>query len=285
MGLEPPTEETPTEETPAEETVEPSATEPEEVETPAEETVEEPAAEAPDQEDPLEKLRSELEAQHQQELEQQKADLQRQADERIAGMGLKNPYADNKPITTVSEYEAFRQQNQDAQWDRIAQQTGMSREELDGLIADHPEVRKALEQQAQAQAAQQEAEQRQLRQRLNEDVAAIAAECAEVTDLDSLVNHPSYPQVAAKMKAIPGLGVAEAFFLVNRAQLAAGRAAADAQRVRNNLAGKGHMKATHPKGPGDSPMSREQENMYRALLPGASRAEILEFHRQNMKGA
>lgn len=288
LGLEAPQEE-PAQETAPEQEETPVQEETAQEETPTdtdepEGEVEDPDGEEGGQEDPLEKLRRELTEQHQAELEQLRQQHQNENDQRVAGMNLKNPYDGNKPITTQAEYDAYLAAHQQAQWDRIAQQTGMSREQLDALIAEHPEVRKGLEAQAAADAARQQQEQAQLQQRLAADIAAIGAECPAVKDQESLVNHPSWPKVAAKMKAIPGLGVADAFFLVNRSELAAGRAAGEGQRVRNNLAGKGHMVPSGSRGGGVPNMTREQEAMYRALVPGATRDEILKFHQDNMKG-
>lgn len=231
-----------------------------------------------DGEDPLEKLRRELTEQHRQELADIRAQEARKQDERIAAMGLKNPHDGNKPITTWAEYEAYLNQNREQQWERIAKQTGMSREQLDKLIAEHPDVVKGLEAQASAQAAREQAQQEQLRARLDADIRTIAAECPEVTDINSLVAHPSYAQVAAKMKAIPGLGVADAFFLVNRSALAAGAADKTAQRVRNNLAGKDHMQRTDSRGTGGVHISTEQMRWYKRLMPGATEEQIRKHH-------
>lgn len=283
MGLEVPQETPPAEEPPVEETVETVPTE----ETPAEEPEEQVEATEGGEdggEDPLEKLRRELNEQHQKELEEERAKAARERDEQFASMGLTNPYT-KQPFKTWAEYQEYQQKQQEEQWNRLAKQTGMSREELDKLIAKHPDVVKGLEAQAQAKAAQEEAQQQQLRARLDADIRAIAAECPEVRDIESLVAHPSYAQVEAKMKAVPGLGVADAFFLVNRAELAAGSAGKTAQRVRNNLAGKNHLHSTKTQGRGGDHMTAEQEAMYAKLLPGLSRAEIAEFHRNHMKGA
>lgn len=288
LGLEAPQEE-PAQETAPEQEETPTQEESVQEETPAdtdepEGEVEDPTGEEGGQEDPLEKLRRELTEQHQAELEQLRQKLQTENDQRVAGMNLKNPYDGNKPITTQAEYDAYLAAHQQAQWDRIAQQTGMSREQLDALIAEHPEVRKGLEAQAAADAARQQQEQAQLQQRLAADIAAIGAVCPAVKDQESLVNHPSWPKVAAKMKDIRGLGVADAFILVNYSELAAGKAAGEGQRIRNNLAGKGHMVPSGSRGGGVPNMTREQEAMYRALVPGATRDEILKFHQDNMKG-
>ena len=288
LGLEAPREK-PAQETAPEQEETPVQEEPVQEETPAdtdepEGEVETPEGEEGGQEDPLEKLRRELTEQHQAELEKLRQQHQTENDQRVAGMNLKNPYDGNKPITTQAEYDTYLAAHQAAQWDKIAKQTGMSREQLDALIAEHPEVRKGLEAQAAADAARQQQEQEKLQQRLAADIAAIGAECPAVKDQESLVNHPSWPKVAAKMKAVPGLGVADAFFLVNRSELAAGKAAGEGQRVRNNLAGKGHMVPTGSRGGGVPNMTREQEAMYRALVPGATRDEILKFHQDNMKG-
>lgn len=285
FGLEPPQETDPDIEV-IDEGAEPEGGEqpdqeqPEQEETPGEEPgeqVEAPGADE-DGEDPLEKLRRELNEQHQKDLEEAKAQAAREQDARIAAMGLKNPYDGNKPITTWAEYETFLEQNRDQQWERIAKQTGMSREQLDKLVAEHPDVVKGLEAQAQAQAAQEAAQQQQLRARLDADIRAIASECPEVRDIESLVAHPSYAEVAAKMKAIPGLGVADAFFLVNRTALASSTADKTAQRVRNNLAGKDHLKRTEQRGSGGVHISSEQMRWYKRLMPGATEEQIRKHH-------
>jgi hypothetical protein len=282
MGLEVP-QETPTaEETPMEETAETVPNE----ETPPEEQEEQ--VEAPESEaggeDPLEKLRRELTEQHQRELKEARAQAARERDEQFASMGLTNPYT-KQPFKSWAEYQEYQQQQQEEQWDRMAKQTGMSREQLDQLIAKHPDVVKGMEAQAQAQAAQEAAQQQQLRAKLDADIRTISTMCPEVRDVETLVAHPSYEQVAAKMRAIHGLSVADAFVLVNHAQLAAGNAGKTAQRVRNNLAGKNHMQRTEQRGSGGDHMTAEQEAMYAKLLPGLSRTEIAEFHRKHMKGA
>lgn len=280
FGLEPPQEPDPDIEV-IDEGAEPEAEEQQlQQEEPAEESEEqvEAAEDTDGGEDPLEKLRRELNEQHQKELEEAKAQAAREQDSRIAAMGLKNPHDGNKPITTWAEYEAFLEQNRQQQWERIAQQTGMSREQLDKLVAEHPDVVKGLEAQAQAQAAQKAAEQQQLRARLDADIRTIAAECPEVRDIESLVAHPSYADVAAKMKAIPGLGVADAFFLVNRTALASNTADKTAQRVRNNLAGKNHLQRTEQRGSGGVHISSEQMRWYKRLMPGATEEQIRKHH-------
>lgn len=280
FGLEPPQEPDPDIEV-IDEGTEPEAEEQQpQQEEPAEESEEQVEAheDTDGGEDPLEKLRRELNEQHQKELEEAKAQAAREQDSRIAAMGLKNPHDGNKPITTWAEYEAFLEQNRQQQWERIAQQTGMSREQLDKLVAEHPDVIKGLEAQAQAQAAQKAAEQQQLRARLDADIRTIAAECPEVRDIESLVAHPSYADVAAKMKAIPGLGVADAFFLVNRTALASTSADKTAQRVRNNLAGKNHLQRTEQRGSGGVHISSEQMRWYKRLMPGATEEQIRRHH-------
>lgn len=280
FGLEPPQEPDPDIEVivEGEEQVEEQVTEQEELaDQEPEEQVEAPEGGEDGGEDPLEKLRRELTEQHQKELEEAKAQAARERDEQFASMGLTNPYT-KQPFKTWTEYQEYQQKQQEEQWDRLAKQTGMSREELDQLIAKHPDVVKGLEAQAQAQAAQKAAEQQQLRARLDADIRAIAAECPEVRDIESLVAHPSYAQVEAKMKAIPGLGVADAFFLVNRSALAAGSAGKTAQRVRNNLNGKDHMRRTEQRGSGGVHISSEQMRWYKRLMPGATEEQIRKHH-------
>lgn len=223
-----------------------------------------------------------LRQQHDRELEELRQSYQQQMDTHVAGLKLTNPYDGNKPITTMAEYRAFQRAHQQAQWDRIRQQTGMTQQQLDELLAGLPQVQQAAQAQAQAQAAQNAAEEQALRQKLDQEIAAIGKLCPDIRDKESLVNHESWPKVAQRMKDT-GCGVLDAFKLENFDALRQQTANNTRRQINRNQRGKDHLKGTTGKGKGGASIPADQLRIYQRLNPGASLSELQAFHAANNK--
>lgn len=244
-----------------------------------EEPPEEPEVPAAD-DDPFAEQRAALTRQHEQAMETLRRESKAQLDAMAAGLGLRDPYNGNKPITTHDELTAYQQ--------RAAREKlkagGLSDEQLQQALKELPEMREAEAAKAEA-LRQQETQRRQAaQQKLNADITAIGALCPEIHSAGDLVAHASYPKVRMLLQANPNMGVLDAFRLANFDALTTRQTAAAVQRTRNQTAGKSHLAPTRSRGTGDG-LSREQEAVYRKLLPGASREEIVKFHQENMKGA
>ena len=268
LGVEP-DEEDLNQEEPAEEPQEPGEVAPQDQEEPVEEPGEEPEGGGGGEPDALEELRQS----HQREMEDLRQQNRQALDAQVAAMGLTNPYDGNKPITTAEEYEAYQQQAREAQWQRIREQTGLTKEQLDELVAGLPQVREAQQAKADAEAAQRAADDRVMQQRLTDEIAAIHKLCPEVRDKDTLTKHESWPAVAKRMRET-GCGVLDAFRLENFDALTAAKAESVRKQVARNQAGKNHMKGLKGKGGGGPSLTNEELNIYRRMNPRATDAEI-----------
>lgn len=219
---------------------------------------------------------------HRQELERVRQEGKDALNAQVAGMGLKNPYDGNKPITTVEELHAYQDAAREANIQRICKAAGMSREDFDALVAGDPEVRAAKDAQARAQAAEQTAQEQQAAARLDAEIAQIRKLCPDIKDRESLVAHKSWGKVRDRMKDT-GCGVLDAFRLENFEELRQqGVKNARRQAARNNR-GKEHLKGTVGKGKGGASIPADQLRIYQHLNPGASLEELQAFHAANNK--
>lgn len=230
-------------------------------------------------EDPFAEQRAAMAQQHEQAMEALRRENKARLDAMAAGLGLRDPYNGNAAITTHEQLTAYQQRSAR---ERL-KAGGLSDEQLQQALKELPEVQEAEAAKAEAQRQQEQQRRQAAQQRLNEDVAAIGALCPEIRSTGDLVAHASYPQVRQILQNNPNMGVLDAFRLANFDALTTRQSAAAAQRARNQSASKRHLTATRSRGVGDG-LSREQEAMYRKLLPGASREEIVKFHQENMKG-
>lgn len=260
--------------------------EPEEVDTPDPNEDGEPGEMEPEEDgadgDSGEPDTAALRQQHDRELEELRRQHQQQMDAHVAGLKLTNPYAGNKPITTLAEYQAYQTAHQQAQWDSIRQRSGLTQEQMDELIGNLPQVQQAAQAQAQAKAAQDAADEQALQQELERQIGEIRKFWPEVRDRESLVSHKSWPQVSQKMRDTK-CGVLDAFKTVNFDEYAR-RSAEDARRqTQRNQRGKEHLKGTTGKGKGGASIPTDQLKIYQRLNPGASLSELQAFHAANNK--
>lgn len=277
LGVEP-DEEDLNQEEPTEDPQEPGEAAHQDQEAPAEEPGEEPEGGDGAEPDALEELRQS----HEREMEDLRQQNRQALDAQVAAMGLTNPYDGDKPITTAAEYEAYQQQAREAQWQRIREQTGLTQQQLDELVAGLPQVREAQQAKADAEAAQRAADDRVMQQRLTDEIAAIHKLCPEVRDKDTLTKHESWPAVAKRMRET-GCGVLDAFRLENFDTLTAAKAENVRKQVARNQAGKNHMNGLKGKGGGGASIPDDQLRIYQRLNPGASLAELQAFHAANNK--
>ena len=259
-------------------------------EDPDEEPDEEPEDEDPDEddggseeedpedggEDPLQSARERIE-------EEGREQVTAALDAQIAAMGLLDPYNDNSPITTKAQHAAYLKAHANARFDNLARQGGMTRQELDALIGQHPDVVAA--QQLKAQLEQQSAAQaRQQAQRaLDAQIAQIGKLCSGVDTREAVVNHESWPKVKKLMEDNPKLGVLDAFRLANAEAIEAGIGRKAQAAAKRNAAGKRHMRSTGGRGEGGIEVPPEVKAIYRAWEPDITEAEMRKAYAADMK--
>ena len=102
----------------------------------------------------------------------------------------------------------------------------------------------------------------------------------ELKDLAAMETYPKFYELVKK-----GNTLVDAYRLANFEALTSSAAAATRQAALNNLQGKQHMGQTKERGAGAVSVPAEVKEMYRALNPGATDAEIqAHYNRSHKKG-
>lgn len=229
-----------------------------------------------DEEDPFEQERERIAAQN-------RADTEAALDAQVATLGLKNPYRNNEPITTNAQLIQFQDDSRKAKIQRMAKAAGMTEEEVQELIDQHPDVvaGKQLRQQQEAQA--REAERQKAERALNADLAEIEKLMPGVGTREGVVSHESWPKVRKLMKDNPNMGVLAAFRSVNAEAIASQMAGKAAGAAKRNAASKNHLKSGKGRGEGLPEVPADVRAIYRAFDPDMSEHDMRRAYAASMK--
>ncbi len=229
--------------------------------------------------------RRKAEAERDAAVEKARTDAQEEArrtiDEAFKNSGLVNPYT-KKPITSKAEYDEYRQRFDAERKARVLKKSGMSDEEFDAFVNDLPEVKQAKEAQQAAERARQEANEAQARVKVDEQLKEIGRLNPNIRELKDLAAMETYPKFYELVKK--GNTLVDAYRLANFEALTSSAAAATRQAAINNLQGKQHMGQTKERGAGAMSVPAEVKEMYRALNPGATDAEIQAHYNRSRVG-
>lgn len=260
-----------------------------EPEEPDEELDEEPAeAEDEDSEEPEDEIpeggtEDPLQAAREQIEEQGRQQVTAALDAQIAAMGMVDPYNGNRAITTKAEHDAYIAASTNAKFDNMARQLNMSRQELDALIGQHPDVVAGRQLKAQLEL-QNAAQARQQAQRaLDAEIAQIGKLCPGVDTREAVVSHESWPKVKKLMEDNQNLGVLNAFRLANAETIEAEIGKKAQAAAKRSAAGKKHMRGTGGRGEGGIEVPPEVKAIYRAWEPGITEAEMRAAYAADMK--
>lgn len=187
--------------------------------------------------------RESYKAQLRQELEAENA---KKMDSIIASMGRVNPFT-KKPINTMAELEEYNRENDKRRKAERLSKLGISQEDFDELVENHPTVKAAKE----AAAALQQQKAELIRAQQDEE---LRAEMAEISKIDpniktptDLMNHPMYAEVKRLVQENDH-SIAEAFRIATEPA----RAKEQNDRVRQSAAmaasGKSHLSSMQAAG-------------------------------------
>lgn len=216
----------------------------------------------------------EIDAAVQNALAQERARQKAEDDAFFAKANLKNPLKDNAPITNREEYLEYQKAYEDQRIERELKSGKLSRETIEAVVANSPQMQNM----EQIRRASQQAEaQRQLQaqqQLLNEQLAQIKAIDPEVNSILDLANDPKTGQEFQNLIHNNGLSFVQAYVLTHQDQIASRQAASAARRTETNLRGKEHLKKTGGQSGTTAPISSDELQMYRTLLPELKTSEI-----------
>ena len=229
--------------------------------------------------------RRKAEAQRDAAIEKAKADARAEADRYIndafAKSGLVNPYTKEK-ITTKDAFESYRQRYEDEKKKTLMRKSGMSDEEFREFVESLPEVRAAKEAQEQAKRetfkAREERAKAQIEQQL-EEIHQLDPDITGMADLAKLEHYDRFRELVQK-----GLGLTDAYKLVNFEKLTEKAAAARKQAMLNASASKAHLTPTAQRGAGAQPVPEDVRKAYRTYMPDATDSEIQRHYNTYLRG-
>lgn len=229
-----------------------------------------------DEEDPLEAERERIAQQNRQATE---AAL----DAQVESLGLQDPYRDNAPIKTHQELLAFQQRSYQEKLSRMGKAAGMTDEEVQAFIDQHPDVAAAKQLRQQQETQAQEAAKQQAQRALNADLAEIEKLMPGVGSKEGVVSHESWPKVQKLMADNPKMGLLAAFRSVNAEAIASRMAGKAAGAAKRNAAGKNHLRSGKGRGEGLPEVPADVKAIYRAFDPGMSENDMRRAYAQSQK--
>lgn len=233
-------------------------------------------ADGADEEDPLEAERERI-------VQQNRQATEAALDAQVESLGLRDPYRDNAPIKTHQELLAFQQRSYQEKLGRMGKAAGMTDEEVQAFIDQHPDVAAAKQLRQQQEAQAQEAAKQQAQRALNADLAEIEKLMPGVGSKEGVTSHESWPKVQKLMADNPRMGLLAAFRSVNAEAIASQMAGKAAGAAKRNAAGKSHLRSGKGRGEGLPEVPADVKAIYRAFDPGMSENDMRRAYAQSMK--
>ena len=202
--------------------------------------------------------------------------------ELITSLGLVNPYT-GKPVTTKEELTAYKTASAEAHKKSFMEKNGLDDAAYNKFVGQLPEVVKANEAIAKAEAAAQSAKSTEARQRLDAEIEIISKLDPDIKSAEDLFKTEKYSEVLKHVRK--GVSVSDAYKIVNFDKLAARSAAAERQRTLNAQTSKGHLNSTAAAhGQHLPPVPADEKEMYLLFNPEMSDEDIArDYHKRTKK--
>jgi len=189
--------------------------------------------------------------------------------------GQTDPFT-HKPITTEAEFRAYKAAQDRQNEEKALEDAGIKPEVLEQLVdrrvSQHPEIRKAQEALAAAEAERARAVEQQVQEAIGTQLKAIQAVNPAIKSLEDIAAMPTAP--AFNRYVQQGLGLEDAYYLANRAEIESKKTAAAKQAAINQTRSKGHLDSGAGGAANAVVVPPEEVELYRAMMPGATDEEI-----------
>jgi len=207
----------------------------------------------------------------QQALKAERERSKAQMDAFFAKARLKNTIT-GEPITTMEQFNAWSTAYDAEQLQRDLAAGKLTPEGLEKAIANSPAVKRAMEiveREEQTAARQQETA---AQEKIRADLLEIQKHDPSIREVKDFLKMPNFPQFKAYVDR--GYTYADAYYLVNRADMEAAAARAAREQAALNARSKEHLTPAAQRGSGAASVPAEQMKLYRMLMPNATEAEI-----------
>ena len=207
------------------------------------------------------------------------AQMQKQITENVLkGLNLTNPYNENKPVTTVEEYEQYKKDIASAKLKRELKSGELSVDTLEEAMLQSKTIREIVSgagrEAAAAQEAQEEANKARYAADMQRQIAEIQKINPQIKTLTDIVGMETGVEFARLVRT--GLTPVEAYKLANHDSIISGARSAAEQAARNAAAGKGHLEATKGTNAQGFEITEATRQRYRRFNPNITDAQIAE---------
>lgn len=217
--------------------------------------------------------RRKAEAQRDAAIAKARQDAKKDLDEFIRQAGVMNPYT-KAPIQSKEEWDEYRRRRERENREELIRKTGMNDAEFQNFVESLPEVQEA-------KAAQREAQEAKANARMKEQMETIRGMNPAIQDIKDLAEMETYPKLYELVQK--GYDLSDAYRLANFEALTQTTAAATRQAAMNTMQGKKHLGKTQGRGTGGESVPADVREMYRALNPDATEAEIRAHYNRSHK--
>lgn len=210
-------------------------------------------------------------------LEAQRA-LQVEADKIVAAMKIENPRT-GRPINSKAEYDQYLAERESEQIDDELQTSGLSKETLQAIIKNTPEVKAAAEASQEFKAAAERAKLEKAKLVAEAEIKEISKYDPAIKSIDDLRKMADYDKFRS-LVVNNRLSYLDAFRLLRYEQLTTGREAGAARQAAFNAASKAHLQRSDGAGEGaDSEVTVTDADLsrYRQFFPEMSAKEIRQY--------
>ena len=191
--------------------------------------------------------------------------------ELLAAMGIKDPENDGKPVTNMEDFRRWQQGQKSRQLRNELKEGRLSPEGLQQALLEAPEIKQMLDDARRTKfAADKELQ-----------LAEIRKEDPSIKSLDDIIQSERGGQFAEYVRR--GFTYAEAYQMTYRDRAIQRARAAGEQAARNAAAGKAHLVPTKTEHKPPITVPENVRAMYRAMVPGITDEEITrEFASTNL---
>ncbi len=224
--------------------------------------------------------RRKAEAERDAAVAEAKKAAEQQMDSLIASLGLKDPES-GSAITTKKQYDEMKAKQAAAEREKLMKRSGMDQAQFDAFVQSLPEVAKAAEKDKKATELLKEIQTQRARQAIAEHVAEIGKMDKTIKSLEDLKEIPEFPAIQERVQN--GMNLLDAYKLETWDKQMGARSAAAQQAAVNRQRSKDHLRKTAERGSGGEPVPSDVMQMYRAINPKATDAEIQKHYNDSLK--
>ena len=196
----------------------------------------------------------------------------------IAAAGLTNPFGEKKPVSGISDLEAYTKARKQREIEAALREGKLTPEALKYAVEESEPmqaIRKLV-------AEKSQAEEREAKQRIESQIEEIGKYDPKIKSVSDLLRMENADQFQDYVRR--GLNFVEAYQLANANKLREDAVAAAKREVMNSAKSREHLKPTPQRGIGElKTVPPDVMEMYRIFNPGATDAEIQAHYNKHNK--